>query len=109
MVGQLVGWLVGWLVGLSVGRLVGWSVGRSVGPSETRFLGGQKRRRRTTYAVYPALFQQLTVKSDERYMFSNIYDGCVIRLLLFTYCGNLLLLLKFLEWYLNVYIKLMNR
>ena len=36
----------------SVRRLVG----RSVRPSVTSFFGGQKQRRRTTYAVYPALF-----------------------------------------------------
>ena len=39
----------------SVGQSVGWSVGWSVGPSETLSLGGQKQRRRTTYAVCPAL------------------------------------------------------
>ena len=33
---------------------VGRSLGRSVRPSETLSLGGQKRRRQTTYAVYPA-------------------------------------------------------
>ena len=32
------------------------SVGPSVRPSGTLSLGGQKQRRRTTYAVYPALF-----------------------------------------------------
>jgi len=44
---------------VSVRRSVGPSVGRSV----TSFFGGQKRRRRTTYAVYPALFRCVHLSS----------------------------------------------
>ena len=41
----------------SVGPSVRPSVRRSVRPSGTLSLGGQKQRRRTTYAVYPALLK----------------------------------------------------
>ena len=58
-VGPSVHWSVGPLVSRSVGR----SVGLSVGPSGTLSLGGQKRRRRTTYAVYPALFSKSSLKA----------------------------------------------
>ena len=45
------------------------SVGPSVGPSETLFLGGQKQRWRTTYAVYLALFCH--------YRYLNTYDKTI--------------------------------
>ena len=48
------------------------SVGPSVGPSVRNlfFFGGQKRRRRTNYAVYPALF---------RCVLAPLYEGGCVR------------------------------